>query len=116
MYHQLFYNFLLSQDNFQVFERNELLYSSNKNKLISWLEYIGMFSPYVIGTIIFERLMGNAAALLAVKSGCQKVYSPLASRLARVTLEKYRIKYELIHIVPYIHSDQGDDICPLERL
>jgi hypothetical protein len=116
MHSQQYYSFLLGEDNLQVYERGELLYSSNKEKLVPWLEFIGMFSPYVRGTVVFDKIIGNAAALLAVKAGCRRVYSPVGSQLAGSTLEKYHIKYQFIQTVPYIRSNQNDDICPLEKL
>lgn len=116
VYDRLFYDFLLSGDSLRVYEKGELLYFSKKDKLIPWLEYIGMFSPYVTGTVIFDRLTGNASALLAVKAGCRQVYSPLGSRLACLTLDKYHVRYDFIQIVSYIRNDLGDDMCRLERL
>ncbi len=112
----IFHDFLQSGDNLQVYERDEVLYSSNKEKLIPWLEYIGMFSPYISKTMAFDKVLGNASALLAIMAGCEEVYSPLGSRLAAITLEKYRIKYHFIHTVPHIRCADSDSMCPLEKL
>lgn len=116
MYANQFHNFLLSTDNLQVYERGELLYSSDKDLLVPWLEYIDMFAPYVQRTVIFDKIIGNASALLAVMAGCRKLCSALGSRLAVLTLEKYHIKYQFIQTAPYIHGTGGKDMCPLEKL
>ena len=60
--------------------------------------------------------MGNAAALLSVKAGCQEVYSPLGSELAIRTLVNYHIKYHLTKVVPYIQKPNQQGMCPMEEL
>ena len=66
--------------------------------------------------VIFDKIMGNAAALLSIKAGCREIYSPLGSRLAIKTLDKYGIEYHLTEIVPYIQKPGGQDMCPMEKL
>jgi len=115
MYTARFSDFLAGKDNIQIYERGELLYSSDKDSLIPWLEYINLFFPYVSRTLVFSRITGNAAALLAVKAGCHEIYSPLGSRLAVLTLERYQIKHHFIQTVPYIRRSDGAGRCPLEK-
>lgn len=66
--------------------------------------------------VIFDKIMGNAAALLSINANCQEVYSLLGSQLAIKTLDKYGIKYHLIEIVPYIQKPGGEAICSMEKL
>jgi len=80
------------------------------------MEYIDDFGPCHQQVIIFDKMMGNAAALLAVKANCREVYSPLGSQLAVGTLEGYGIGYYLGQIVPYIKRPDGEDMCPMEKL
>jgi hypothetical protein len=54
--------------------------------------------------------------LLAVKAGCQEIYSPLGSQLATTTLDKYDINYHFSKIVPYVIRNDGQDMCPMEKL
>ena len=60
--------------------------------------------------------MGNAAALLAILAGCSQVYSPLGSKIAIGTLNKYSIGYHILEIVPYIKRTDGQGMCPMEEL
>ena len=112
----LFEKFLISDDTLRVYKGDILLFASNKDRLLPLLEYIDKFVPYERGVIIFDKIMGNAAALLCVKVICQEVYSPLGSQLAVKTLDKYGIKYHLTKIVPYIQKAGGEDMCPMEKL
>ncbi len=112
----LFNEFLASDDTLQVYKDNKLLFSSNKDRVLPLLEYIDKFAPEHQQVIIFDKIMGNAAALLAVKATCQEVYSPLGSQLALKTLGEYGIKYHLAETVPYIQKPNGEDMCPMEKL
>jgi len=115
--HQHFYNeFLASDYTLLVYEGDQLIFSSDKNRLLPLLEYIDGFAPYHQRVVIFDKIMGNAAALLSVKASCQEVYSPLGSQLAIRTLDKFGVKYHLTEIVPYIQKPSGGDMCPMERL
>jgi len=111
-----FNEFLVSSDTLQVYEDDRLLFSSSKDRLLPLLEYIDRFVPRHQQVVILDKIMGNAAALLSIKAGCQKVYSPLGSQLATKTLDKHGIKYHLVKIVPYIQKPGRQDMCPMEKL
>ena len=115
MYACFFNRFLIGSDTLQVYKGSKLLFASNKDRLLPLLEYIDRFAHYH-QVVIFDKIMGNAAALLAVKASCREVYSPLGSQLAIKTLDKYHIKYHLTETVPYIQEANGEDMCPMEKL
>jgi len=116
MYTPLFNEFLVSADSLQIYKDSQLLFSSHKDRLLPLLEYIERLAPYHRQVVVFDKIMGNAAALLSVEASCQEVYSPLGSQLAVKTLEKYGIKYHITKIVPYIQQPNGEDMCPMEKL
>ncbi len=116
MYTSLFNEFRLSSDTLQVYKDDKLLFSSNKDRLLPLLAYIDKLAPYHQQVVIFDKIMGNAAALLSVEAGCREVYSPLGSQLAVKTLDKYGIKYHITKIVPYIQKPNEEDMCTMEKL
>ncbi len=116
MYADFFNEFLVSGDTLRVYEGNQLIFSSTKDRLLPLLEYIDRFSHGRHGVVMFDRILGNAAALLAVEVSCREVYSPLGSQHAVKTLEKYGIGYHITEIVSYIQKPDGEDMCPMERL
>jgi len=116
MYAHLFDSFLISRDTFRVYEGTRLLFTSRRNGLQPLCEYIDRFNPYHHGTVAFDKIMGNAAALLCVKANCREVYSPLGSQLAVDTLDKYSVRYHLNQIVPYIQKPNSEEMCPMEAL
>ncbi len=111
-----FNKFLTSGDTLQVYQDNRLVFSSNQDRLSPLLEYIDRFSPCHQQVVVFDRIMGNAAALLAIKANCREVYSPLGSQLAASTLDKYGRKRHFTKIVPHIQKDNRSDMCPMEKL
>lgn len=112
----LFNEFLISSDTLQVYKGDRLIFRSNKDRLLPLLEYIDGFASYNQEVEIFDKIMGNAAALLSVKAACRKVYSPLGSELAIKTLSNYDVEYHLTEIVPHIQNRSQEDMCPMEKL
>lgn len=108
--------FLISSDTFRVYQQDKLIFTSNKDRIVPLLEYIDNFMPHHEGVTIFDRIVGNAAALLAIKARCNDIYSPMGSQLAIETLNKYGIKYHLTRIIPYILKPDGNGLCPMEKL
>ena len=80
------------------------------------MEYIAIAGAARSSVTIFDRVMGNAAALLSVKANSREVFSPLGSEIAIKTLEKHGIAYHLAEIVPFILRPDGVRMCPMEEL
>jgi hypothetical protein len=116
MYTDLFSAFLASDDTLRIYQDDTLVFSSEKDRLLPLMEYIVDYGAGEQPVTIFDRIMGNAAALLVVKVNCREVYSPLGSELGIETLERFGIEYHLSEIVPYILRPDGKGMCPMERL
>jgi hypothetical protein len=112
---RLFHDFLASADTLWVYSGDRLLFTSAKDGLLPLLDYIDKFAPCEEGVTVFDRVVGNAAALLLVKAGGKKVYSPLGSELAARTLDNYAVEYHFSEAVPYIRNRSGQDMCPMEK-
>ena len=113
---QLFDEFLSSGDSLRVYEGKNLIFASRKDRLLPLLEYIDTLAAQHTGVFVFDKIIGNAAALLCIKAGCREVSGPLGSRLAVSTLDKHGIEYRLTRIVPYIQKSEGEGMCPMEKL
>jgi hypothetical protein len=113
---RLFARFVDSSDTFRVYHQGKIIFKSRGERLSPLLDYIDRFVPQVKDVVIFDRIVGNAAALLFKKAYCREVYSPLGSEFAARTLSEQGIKYHFSKTVPYIMNEAGDDICPMEKL
>ena len=116
MYKPLFDEFLTSNNTLRVYEDSKLIFASDKDRLLPLMEYIGKFASNHRDVVIFDKIMGRAAALLCIKANCREVYSPLGSKLALEVLEGKGIKYHLGKIVPYIQKPNQKEMCPMEKL
>jgi hypothetical protein len=109
-------DFLSSDDTLRVYAEGALVYSSQRERLLALLEYIEGTDDNPPDTTIMDKVSGNAAALLSIKAGSREVYSPLGSRLAVESLEKYGVKHRFGTVVPYILRADRSDMCPMEKL
>lgn len=115
--YQHFYDkFLQSGNALQVYDGGKLIFASSGAMLAPLLEYIEIFAANHQKVVIFDKIMGNAAALLCVKANCSEVYSPLGSEPAINTVAKYGISYYITRIVPYIQRPGTTELCPMEKL
>jgi hypothetical protein len=113
---QLFNDFLASDDTLWVCRGDKLLFTSAKDGLLPLVDYIDKFASQEEGVIVFDRVVGNAAALLLVNAACREVYSPLGSELAAKTLSSHAVEYHFSETVPYIRDRSRRGMCPMERL
>ena len=116
MYKELFTHFMSSQDTLRIYREDSLVFSSEKERLLPLMDYLNGPASQYRDVTVFDKVMGNAAALLSVKAGCGEVWSPLGSELAVKTLGKYGVLYHLTKTVPYITRPDGRRMCPMEEL
>jgi hypothetical protein len=115
-YHHLYEQCVKGGNALQVYEGNNLIFSSEKPMLAPLLEYIETYAQHHKAVVIFDKILGNAAALLSVLAHCHEAYSPLGSELAIKTLNKYGIVYHITRVVPYIQKPSMTEMCPMEKL
>ena len=116
MYKEHYQKFVSSGDSLWVFHGDKHVFYSSDKMLLPMLRYLKEFEGFEGEIIIFDKIIGNAAALLMVIAKCVEAYSPLASKLALATLDAYGIKYHVDTIVPVIQRVGTDEICPMEKL
>ncbi len=110
-----FEEFLKSSDTLRVYKDDSLVFSSKKNMLLPLMEYIDVYENGNRDVIIFDKIIGNAAALLAIFARCGEVASPVGSKTAVATLERYGVKYRLLTVVDQVKQTDGKN-CPMEEL
>jgi hypothetical protein len=116
MSEDLYKNFISGDDTLRIYRGRTPVFSSKKDGLLPLMEYLAGRDNSRRKCVIYDKVMGNAAALLAVVAGAGEVYSPLGSDIAVKTLDRYGIKYHLDRTVPCIMRDDGQGMCPMEQL
>jgi hypothetical protein len=112
----LYKDFLASEDTLRIYTGGMLAFTSKKDRLLPLLDYLGAYGAICQTVTIYDKVIGNAAALLAIRANASEVYSPLGSELAVKTLEERGVKYHFDKTVPYIMRDDGKGMCPMEEL
>jgi hypothetical protein len=102
-----FNDFLSSSDTLRIYKDDKLIFSSKKNMLAPLIEYIDTCKNGNEAVLILDKMVGNAAALLAVHAGGKEVMSPVGSEIAVKTLDRFGLKYHLVTIVPQVKSPAG---------
>lgn len=111
-----FSEFLTSDDTLRVYKGDRLLFASNKERLLPLVDYIASYAPFETGVTVFDRVVGNAAALLLSRISCREIHGGLGSRLAAETLDRFGIRYRFTETVPYILNNRREGMCPMEEL
>ena len=108
--------FLDSDDTLRIYSGKKLVYRSKKDRLLPLLEYIAGDETGAGPVVVYDKIMGNGAAMLCVKAEAKEVFSPLGSDLAIKTLDRHGIRHHLTKTVPFIIRDDGKGMCPMEEL
>jgi hypothetical protein len=115
-YKPLFDEFVASSNTLRIYKGNKLIFASDRDKLLPLIEYLEKSGFRHRRVVIFDKVLGRAAALLCIKANCREVYSPLGSQLAIEVLGKRGIKYHLTRTVPCIQKPDQTGMCPMEVL
>jgi hypothetical protein len=116
VYKTLFDDFVTGKNTLRVYKGDKLIFASNKDRLLPLIEYLEKYGSHHRSVVIFDKILGRAAALLCIKANCHEVYSPLGSELAIEVLGKRGIKYHFTRTVPCIQKPDQTDMCPMEAL
>lgn len=68
------------------------------------------------GAVVFDKVIGRAAAVLLAWAKVKVVWSPTISRLAKRYLAKNKIKVSYKRETECIMNRRGDDVCPMEKM
>jgi len=116
VYQPLFNEFLTNKNTLRVYQGNKLIFASDRDRLLPLIEYLDKFASRHRKVVIFDKILGRAAALLCIQANCREVFSPLGSQLAIDVLGKRGIKYHLTRTVPCIQKPNSTEMCPMELL
>jgi hypothetical protein len=101
-------NLLILKDNVSIF-------TSVRDGMQPLLEAIHSLDPATLqGSIVVDKIVGKAAALLISYFGATEVHCGVMSVRAREVLKRYMIKYYAETLLPEIMNRLGTGICPFE--
>ncbi len=66
--------------------------------------------------VVFDKIIGRAAAILLVYAGVKEVWTPTISRSGKAHLMKNEVKIGYKNLAECIKNRKGDDLCPMEKI
>ena len=101
---------------FILFINGKIIYKSEASGLRSLIFCLKKYRRKMQGAIVFDRVVGRAAALLLSYGGVKKIITPVISREAIKILERGGAEVEYGKTVKNIMNRAGTDLCPMEKL
>jgi len=105
-----------SDDTLWILSGGTVIFQSTKKGIAPLIDYLAESTVRPAAIIVYDRIVGNAAALLAIKARAIHVTAVTGSRYAADTLRRYGVPYDFHFIVPSIINRNQDGMCPYERL
>lgn len=90
------------------------IFSSKEGMLKPLLESIKQTD--MRGVVVYDKVVGRAAALLFAYAEVKKVYGVIMSEAAIDILKKYNISHTACKVVKNILNREGNGTCPMEIL
>ena len=99
-----------------IYKRDASVIVSNDRGVAPLMKLLNEDSEQLRDSMVADKVIGKAAALLMVHAGVKEVYTPTISKPAVDVFENYNVKISYDKIVDRIINRKGDGLCPLETL
>ncbi|MBE6345881.1 MAG: DUF1893 domain-containing protein [Lentimicrobiaceae bacterium] len=99
-----------------IYKNNASVITSNDRGVNSLIKFIEEDKSQLSGSLIADKVIGKAAALLMIYAGVKEIYAPIISKPALQTLLKHNVKIYYDKEVERIINRKGDGLCPMETL
>lgn len=100
-----------------IYRDGVMLFSSRNNGIRPHLEAIESLGREALrGTIMVDKIVGRAAALLILYAGASEVHCLTVSYGGKELLKESGVRLEFKRETPFINVQDGVIICPFERM
>lgn len=100
----------------EIMQKGKIVFRSKREGVGGLLAFIRKNGRSHRDLIIFDKVIGRAAALLFAYLKAKEVYGAIGSRAAAKTLKKFRIKFCFKKTVTGILNKAKTGSCPMEKL
>jgi hypothetical protein len=81
-----------------------------------FLELIEDMGEDIHGTVVGDRILGKASAMLCRYSKVKGVYSPQGTKTGIALLIMGGVPCQVDQLIPFIKNRDGSDMCPFEKM
>ena len=99
-----------------VVKSSGILFTSRASGVIGLVEAIRICGANLKGSVVADRVIGKAAALLCAYSGIAAVYAVVLSDSGKIVLDGFNIPIKYQELVSAILNRDRSGMCPFEKL
>ena len=99
-----------------IYRDSELIFQSMSKGIRPHLEAIKKHDNDLIGTVMVDKIVGRAAALLILYSKPKKAYAALVSQPGKQVLTEHGLDIAFRDETDHIKMEDGRIYCPFERM
>jgi hypothetical protein len=104
------------QYTFVAVSNGKVIKTSHKRGIMPMLEIIRDNQNILAETVIADKVIGKAAALLVAGYKVKQIYAEVLSQQAMEVLDQYPILYQYENQVAHIQNRSKNGQCPMEKL
>ena len=97
-------------------EGNNKIFCSKETGLKGLMDFLCKNGRQATGVIVFDKVVGRAAALLSIYLNVKEVYGKIGSRPAADVLQEYKVVFHFENVCPSILDKERIGLCPMEQL
>ncbi|MDD5489828.1 MAG: DUF1893 domain-containing protein [Candidatus Moranbacteria bacterium] len=101
---------------FVLIKNGKIVFKSKAERLKPLILCIKKHKKEMRGAIVFDKIIGRAAAVLLISAKVKEVWTPTISRSGKAYLVKNKVKIGYKNLVECIMNRNGDDLCPMEKM
>ena len=99
-----------------IYKSDRLIFQSASKGIRPHLEAIEMHGEALRGTLMVDKIVGRAAALLILYSEAAEVHAQVLSRPGKQVLDQHGLTTTYEELVDHIKMRDGSIYCPFERM
>lgn len=99
-----------------IYKNDASVFISKDRGVVPLMKLLQEDKSQLIDSIVVDKVIGKAAALLMAFAGVKEVFTPTISSPAIEVLKNHDIKITFDNEVDRIINRKGDGLCPMETL
>jgi hypothetical protein len=99
-----------------VIKNGQIILKKTGDGIKPILETINELGDEMHGSIVGDRILGKASALLCRYANVKAVYSPQATKTAIALLIIGGVVSQIDQMIPFIKNRSGNGLCPFEKM
>ncbi len=110
----LYAEFLSQSLSLLIADRTGALHRASGHGLQPLMDHLTEDPSSLHGALVFDKIVGTAAALLLVFGQVSELWTPVASVSALSVLVHHRVHFRVEELIPYVPNVAGTGPCPFE--